>query len=126
YGGAPLAQVITSCGGAGLQAYRGRDGFAKEVVGDSVHVRIRDGLVLAEPIFDFLGCDVLSTANDQVLDASRYPEVSRRVHARFIAAVQPAVCVDRLSGCGWIVVVPLHHVVTAATQLAALSDRALH
>src|SRR5262249_58330121 len=98
------------------QPDRGGDRLTEETVRDAVAIRIGNGAVLAQPVFDLLRRDVLAAADDQVLDAAGDPEIAVGIHARFVAGVQPAFVVDcRLRG-GVVVVVRLHHVVAAAAQ----------
>ena len=79
--------------------------------------------MLAQPILDLFGRDVLAASDDDVLDAAGNPETTIGVQAGFVARVQPAFGVNRGARRLGVVVVALHHVVAAAAQLTALASR---
>ena len=79
--------------------------------------------MLAQAVFDFLGRDVFAAANDQVLDATGDLKEALAVDAGFIARVEPVVRVNRGGSRLLVVVVPLHHVVAAHAEFAALARR---
>ena len=60
---------------------------------------------------------VLATANDDVLDPSRYLDIPGLVHRREVAAAQPTTFVDGLGGVRGVVPVPAHHAVPPGAQL---------
>ena len=74
-------------------------------------------------LFEFLGVDVLSAADDHVLEAALDGAVAPFVHRGEVARAQPAVFVDRLSGLFGHVVVAHHDVIAPHAQLADLTDR---
>src|SRR4029077_21217952 len=70
-----------------------------------------------EELFDLPRIDVLSTANDHVLDASHDVDVAVGVHGGQVAGVHPSGVVDGLGGAVGIVPVAGHHRVAPGAQL---------
>src|SRR5262245_54819215 len=80
--------------------------------------------MLPKTILDLFRRDVLAAADDQVLDAAGDSEVAVGVDAGFVAGAKPAIRVDRRTRRLRVVVVALHHVISARAKLAALAGRA--
>ena len=83
-------------GSAASVAHDERDGhLAPLVVGDAEHRDVGDLRVAVEHVLDFLGRDVLTLADDDVLDAAGDDHRAVLVEARHVTGVQPAVVGER-------------------------------
>ena len=77
----------------------------------------------AEKILDFLGRDVLSTANDEVFESTGDVVVTLFVHAPDVAGMEPAVFIDAGGSLFGHIVVPDHIVVATAAYFAVCPQR---
>src|ERR1700754_2307684 len=71
-----------------------------------------------DDVFDLLGGDVLTTADDHVLDPADDRDVAVTIHPGHVAGVHPAGMIDDLGGGLRVVPVAAHHRVAAHPELA--------
>ena len=92
--------------------------FAERLVGHADDLNVLDLRVRVEELLELLRVDVLSAADNHVLQAARYLIVAVRRAAGEVSSVEPAVFVYR--GCGRLghLVVALHYIVAARDELA--------
>src|SRR5205823_7326598 len=116
-----LAEVLDGLlgdGGAWADLDPGHELLAVLDVGDADHLDVGHVGVGVEELLDLPGIDVLSTADDHVLDAADDVDVAVGVHRGQVAGVHPAAAVDGLSGALGVVPVAHHHRVAPGAQLA--------
>ncbi len=96
----------------------GAELLAQLGIGDPHHLHIGDLRVGVEKLLDLAGVDVLSAADDHVLDPPHDIAVALLVDDTDIAGMHPALGVDRFGGPLRIVPIAQHHRITAGAELA--------
>ena len=108
---------------AGFFDDAGHDGFAIAGIRHADDLDILNGGMGVDKLFDFLGVDVFSAADDHILEAAGDEEGSVRIAAGQIAGMEPAVGIDGGGGGIGHFIVALHDVITAGAELAVLTVR---
>src|SRR4051795_2632581 len=101
----------------------GHDLLAVARAGHADEVGVADGRDADQELLDLARVDVLSAADEHVLDAPDDLHVALVVHRREVARVHPAVVVDRLARGALVVPVAQHHAVAAGALLAGHAAR---
>ena len=109
--------------GVRLQLDDGRHALAPVRVLQSEHDGVGDRGVLVENVFDLARVDILTAADDHVLEAAGHGDVAARVHLAEVTGVQPAVGVDRGGRRLGHVQVLDHPLVATCADLTFATDR---
>ena len=113
-----LLHLLHGHGLALLEDNAGHDLLAVLLVGHTDDLNVPHLGMGVDELLDLLGVDVLTAADDHVLEAARDEVVSVGTAAGQVARVEPAVGVDGLGGGLGHLVVALHDVVAAGHELA--------
>src|ERR1700736_338230 len=97
--------------------------FAEFRVGHAHHLNILDLGKAKQKFFDFPRINVLTAANDQVLQPADYVAVSRFIDDREVAAVHPAAAVDGFGGSFSFAPITQHDRVAARAEFSAFTAR---
>src|SRR6267378_6351039 len=76
-----------------------------------------------QQFLEFARIDVLTAANDHVLQSSLDRAVTPAIHRAEVAGMQPALGVDGSLGGRFVLKITMHDVIAACTYLADLADR---
>ena len=110
--------LLLGRGLAVLQDYAGAYLLAERLVGHADDLNVLDLRVRVEELLELLRVDVLSAADNHVLQAARYLVVAVGRAAGEVSRVEPAVFVDGRGGRLGHLVVALHYIVAARDELA--------
>src|SRR5215469_15167701 len=121
--GAELADLLGGQLAAGAQLHPRAELFAVLQVGHPDDLDVLDLRVGVQEFLDLAGIDVLTAADDHVLDPPDDVQVAGLVHHGQVAGVHPAGGVDGLGRLGWLVPVAEHHRVATGAQLAMPAAR---
>ena len=108
-----------------LKDDEGTYGLTVFLGGNGSHLHIADARHVVEELFDFTWIDILTAADDHVLDTARDFIEALLVFDAEVARVEVAVFVDDLSGGCRILIVALHHVEALAAHLTLYADGTL-
>src|SRR5712691_10328590 len=112
---AELAQLLLSGLLSLFGAHHGQKFLAKELVGDTEYLHIGDFGMANEEFLDLAWIDILTAANDHILEAANNVDIALCIHCCQVPAMQPTIAINGLSSLLRHFVVALHDEEAAIT-----------
>ena len=120
-----LLHLLDGHGLAFLEDDAGHDLLAHRLVRYADHLHVAHLRMGVDEFLDFLRVDILTAADDHILQTAGNTVITLRRPAGKVARVQPAVLVDGGGGCLGHLIVTLHNIVTAGHKLSDHAVRAV-